>query len=120
MEKKHENQTGVMLGQMNKLVEQMGKQNNSQEPELKMLTPSDAKMPSEYVIGNQKIGYQTLSATNCIDGETPGKAWGLCHTMNHSAPWLALVFEEPVAIQKVVLYNRQNPCCAGLLKNVQI
>ena len=64
-------------------------------------------------------------AENCIDGETDGPGFApngtgrLCHTEAEIAPWIALHYNTPVIVRRVVLFNRVD-CCGERTKGVQV
>ena len=62
--------------------------------------------------------YGGLLAENCIDGGVSGRL-SMCHTESEKAPWLALDFGAQVAVEKVVLNNR-NKGFPERLRNAEV
>ena len=73
-------------------------------------------------VGLIPVVQATMSSTNnmpaskCIDGVLMGGSNQLCHTSpnNPHPPWLQLDIGQPRAIQRVIIYNRQD-CCKDRL-----
>ena len=55
----------------------------------------------------------------CNDGITTGGQTNLCHTKIENYPFLVLLYDHPVKVFEVIVYNRDD-CCGDRLKNLHV
>ena len=61
-----------------------------------------------------------FSGSKCIDGSTDDETYEkICSTKHEKYPFLALEYEDPIEVYKVIIYNRGD-CCGHRLANVRV
>jgi len=75
------------------------------------LQPASAQMPSVWTHKGQ--GYD---GSMCIDGDINT----LCSSTEHTYPWLAIIFDTPVAVSRVEIVNRNHDLWGLRTKNLEV